>query len=304
MLRVVRTATLILFAVIVSRGVASQPSQPSQAVPSFAEDGSSRAANLRPGMDVNMGGLTIRVPPAGVSVAAETINGKGKAFELALETRQDGSVIVHRGEQAERVAMVGGTSGACGDGAYTLNGPRWASTYNFYVSSANLPNNVSFSGAESSFRRAVAHIVNAYNDCGRRDSVSATANYAGRTSSSPDLNERAGCQTRDGRNELGFKRLPSGHLATACRWWSGGRFLEGDIAFNTYYKWYSSKPSNCYWRWSIANVATHELGHTFGLNHVSESSHPKLTMSPTLWPCQNGEATLGLGDMRGLESLY
>jgi hypothetical protein len=303
MLRVVRVATLVLLAALVSRGVASQPSQPSP-VAGFAEDGTSKAVDLRPGMDVSVEGLTIRVPPAGVSVAAEAINGKGKAFELALETREDGSVLVHRGEQAERIAVVGATSGACGDGAYTLNGPRWASAYNFYVSSSNLPSNVSFSGAESSFRKAVAHIVNAYNDCGRGDSVSATANYAGRTSSSPDITDSAGCQSRDGRNELGFKRLPSNYLAYSCRWWSSGRFIEGDTAYNTYYKWYSSKPSSCSWRWSIENVATHELGHTFGLSHVSESSHPKLTMSPTIYPCQNGEATLGLGDLRGLESLY
>ncbi|HEX2088398.1 MAG TPA: matrixin family metalloprotease [Actinomycetota bacterium] len=304
MLRVVRIATLVLLAVIVSRGLAPQSSQPSQAVPSFAEDGSSRAADLRPGMDFTENGLTLRVPPRGESVAAEAIDGKGKAVELALETQDDGSVIVHRGEQAERVAIVGGTSGACGDGAYTLAGTRWASTYKFYVSSSNLPSNLSFSGAEAAFKKAVFNIVNAYNDCGRGDAVAASATYVGKTSSSPEISDRAACQSRDGRNELGFKRLPSNYLAYSCRWWGGGYYVEGDTAYNTYYKWYSSKPSSCSWRWSITNVATHELGHTFGLSHVSESSHPKLTMSPTIYPCTNSDATLGLGDLRGLESLY
>jgi hypothetical protein len=304
MLRVVRTASLVLLAVIVSRGVASQSAQPSQVVPSFAEDGSSRAVDLRPGMDFSEDGLSVRVPPPGVSVAAEAIDGKGKAVELALETREDGSVIVHRGAQAERVAIVGGTSGACGDGAYTLAGTRWGSSYNFYVSSRNLPSNVSFSGAAASFRRAVSHIINAYNDCGRSDSVGATANYMGSTASSPDISDRVACQSRDGRNEMGFKRLPSNYLAYSCRWWGGGKYVEGDTVYNTYYKWYASKPSSCSWRWSIENVATHEVGHTFGLSHVSESSHPKLTMSPTIYPCTNGDATLGLGDLRGLEALY
>ena len=303
MLRVVRVATLVLLAVIVFRGLAPS-SQSSQVVPSFAEDGSSRAVGLRPGMDFSEGALTLQVPPRGLSVAAEAIDGKGKTHELALQTRNDGSVVVHRGEQAERIAIVGGTSGACADGAYTLAGTRWATTYNYYVSSANLPRNISFNGAAASFQRAVAHIVNAYNDCGRRDSVGATAAYLGKTSSSPDISDRAGCQTRDGRNELGFKRLPSGYLAYSCRWWGGGNYVEGDTAYNTYYKWYVSKPSNCSWRWSIENVATHEVGHTFGLSHVSEGSHPRLTMSTMLYPCQKSEATLGLGDLRGLEALY
>ncbi|HEX2090378.1 MAG TPA: matrixin family metalloprotease [Actinomycetota bacterium] len=301
MLRVVRIATLVLLAAIVTRGAASGPSP---AVSSFAEGGSSEAANLRPGMDFSENGLTLRVPPPGESVAAEAIDGKGKAVELALETRDDGSVVVHRGEQAERVAIVGGTSGACGDGAYKLAGTRWASQYKFYVSSSNIPSGVSLSGAEAAFKKAVSNIVNAYNDCGRRDSVGASAVYGGTTSSSPDITDRAACGSRDGRNELGFKRLPSGYLAYSCRHWGGGYYVEGDTAYNTYYKWYATKPSSCSWRWSITNVATHELGHTFGLSHVTETSHPKLTMSPTIYPCQNSEATLGLGDLRGLESLY
>ncbi|MDP8956943.1 MAG: matrixin family metalloprotease [Actinomycetota bacterium] len=256
-------------------------------------------------MDFSESGITIQVPPRGMSVAAEAIGSKGKAVELAIETRRDGSVVVHRGEQAERVATVGRSSSPCGDGGYTLAGARWKSTYVWYASSANLPRNISFRGAESSFKKAISHIVNAYNDCGRQDAVSATAAYAGKTRSAPDISDSAACRSADGRNEMGFKRLPSGYLAYSCRWRSSiGTIVESDTAYNTRYKWYTSKPSNCYWRWSLENVATHELGHSFGLSHVSESSHPRLTMSTTIYPCQRGEATLGLGDMRGLEALY
>lgn len=60
----------------------------------------------------------------------------------------------------------------------------------------------------------------------------------------------------------------------------------------------------CVSRCDLQALVTHELGHYFGLRHVSESKHPLMTMSPLLGPCTAAERTLGLGDMLGLESLY
>ena len=48
----------------------------------------------------------------------------------------------------------------------------------------------------------------------------------------------------------------------------------------------------------------HELGHVFGLNHVSESGHPNLTMSTAARDCSNAPLSLGLGDVRALRQLY
>jgi predicted Zn-dependent protease len=57
-------------------------------------------------------------------------------------------------------------------------------------------------------------------------------------------------------------------------------------------------------KYSVEGVGTHEFGHAFGLAHVSESSHPALTMSPVIQACQASETTLGLGDIQGLEAKY
>lgn len=105
---------------------------------------------------------------------------------------------------------------------------------------------------------------------------------------------------------MGFGPLPSGILGLTCiRYASNGLAVEVDVRLNSRNAWYADKPASCSGRYSIEAVMTHEIGHAFGLGHVSETTHGNLTMSTKVnGTCQSSEATLGRGDVRALAAKY
>lgn len=53
------------------------------------------------------------------------------------------------------------------------------------------------------------------------------------------------------------------------------------------------------------SLSTHEFGHFFGLEHVAESGHGNLVMSPKInGYCQGNERNLGRGDLTGMLELH
>jgi hypothetical protein len=186
----------------------------------------------------------------------------------------------------------------CSDKAYNLSGGKWTTTLKWYFRASSTPAGLVRSEARRVIKRSFGNIVNARNDCGRADRVSATASYLGTTSAKPS------CSTRDKRNVVGFKNLAPEVLARTCWWVSGGRIIEADIQINKTYSWATSL-SGCNFQPMLEAVMTHEVGHAFGMGHVGEKNHGRLTMSTRLdGMCNNQEATLGLGDLLGLEQLY
>ena len=103
---------------------------------------------------------------------------------------------------------------------------------------------------------------------------------------------------------VGFRKLAAGTAARACWWYIGDDIVEADIQINTRERWATSL-SRCSGQLMLEAVMTHEAGHVFGMGHVGEARHGRLTMSTYIdGDCNNAEATLGLGDMLGLEKLY
>ncbi len=187
----------------------------------------------------------------------------------------------------------------CVDSAYHLIGAKWAKgNYSWSFRARSVPRSLRRRAARNTIIRAFHNITSEHNDCGRAARISITANFLGNTRRKP------GCTSRDGHNVIGFGRLPRGILAVTCYWTRNGKMIEADMKINNREAWALSL-KGCRRAVMLEATITHEAGHVFGLAHVGERRHGRLTMSTYIdGLCENQESTLGLGDMLGLEALY
>lgn len=270
------------------------------------------ASKLRPGMLMKLEGASVIVPPRGYGVWTDALSIDGHEATLGVETHRDGSVAIYRASDLEQVAgaavsrtRAGTSPSPCSDGAYSLYPNSMASTYNWYFKASSKPTEVSLTNVTNAVRAAAANITRGDNDCGLPDQIDATATYLGTTTASPNITATSTCSASDGKNVIGFGDLLGSQVGLTCWWTRDGQTIEADVKLNkTEYNWVVDIGSACLNRASVEGVATHELGHAFGLGHVDEALHGRLTMSPILLFCQNSESTLGLGDVRALEAKY
>jgi hypothetical protein len=128
----------------------------------------------------------------------------------------------------------------------------------------------------------------------------------------------------DGLSVTGFGDLGNSpitgnpYLAATCTWRVAHtgylKAVESDIRFNKVdHSWVVTLDGSCQLspRYHLESVATHERGHTAGMDHPdghdaeAEALHPNLTMSPFInGTCQSSESTLGYGDVINMRDLY
>lgn len=206
-----------------------------------------------------------------------------------------------------RPARTAASPAPCNDNKYTHIGPgaRWVSTLGWRFRASSVPAGLNSGDVLAITKKAFKNVVNARNDCGRADNVGATHSYLGTTSRKPGISSAGACIASDGFSVIGFAPLDDYYAGFTCIWWNGNnRITEMDMRLDPNQAWALSL-ADCHNELMMEALVTHEVGHAYGLGHVGEARHGRLTMSVYIdGLCQNQEATLGLGDLLGLESLY
>ena len=201
-------------------------------------------------------------------------------------------------------AGAAGTVPPCSDGAYSLIGGRWNKTVHWTFNADSTPAGMTMNAAEAAIVKSFNNITTSFNDCGMADKVDAQNVYDGRSTRAPNISKKGFCTPADGKNAVGFGRLPTGVLAVTCTRRHGSFMAEADIRINNQYPW-AATVATCHNEELIEPTITHEAGHVFGLGHVGERKHPLLTMSTASdgW-CNNAASSLARGDVLGLRALY
>jgi hypothetical protein len=266
----------------------------------------------------------------GIGVYAPEPGGKAWAFAdgesggqtLGLETQDDGTVIAYylgddSDEQSPHPQASPAHSGTaeCLDDYPVASHGHWTTAYSWYFNSGSTPSELVVDSAEQALRDAAVNITHMDNNCGAVDSVSATVSYLGRTTRAVDMDVNANCSNNpDGYNVVSFGTLPSPLIAFTCWWWGPITIDEADVRLKKSgtIEWVVNPGAACSGKYFVEGVATHERGHVYGLNDVTdEANHGNLTMSNVFNHTCSGsnvsldeERTLAAGDYGTLVDLY
>jgi hypothetical protein len=185
-------------------------------------------------------GVALGVPePGNVVVSEEMFVDGAELFQITVEANGE----IEYSTDGDSEAALGGSgyvgTPECGQSAYDLNDLKEYGTYNFYVGDGSFPAALSRSDFRDNVVDAVNNITGAYNNCGRGDSVSASASYQGYTTYESDFTNSGGSTTcGDGSldNRDGVSTWDAGNLDKSA----SGKFRSPGCAVGVSQPWVPS----------------------------------------------------------------
>jgi len=206
----------------------------------------------------------------------------------------------------------------CTDGFYRLeNTGGEHDTHKWYMHASTIPGYFGVDNATviARIREGGAHITHGTTDC---SSVSLQPNlsisYQGTTTKTLQMStDGTTCNAHgDAQNTVGFGSMPSTSAAETCNWktlFPPAELTESDLRINSNQdeaKFFGtdSKPGTCSNLYDLEGIATHERGHTFGIDDLDAANHPNLTMRGVAPRCSLELRSLGKGDILGLNDMY
>ena len=169
--------------------------------------------------------------------------------------------------------------------AYVTYGKWGTLNVSFYVNPAN---------ADVSANAAISALQGGMSAWNTQSGTSFRFAYAGQTGSTSTGN--------DGKNVILFRNVDNGgSIATTYAWSSNGVLVDSDIVFWDGGWSFFTGSSGCNDGAYIEDIATHELGHSMGLKHSSQTD---ATMYSTYNRCSTSMRTLSADDIAGAKALY
>ncbi len=193
--------------------------------------------------------------------------------------------------------------------AYNAGYPRWAVVPTWFYNQGGQPTSYPASSFVSATQAAQVNVSRGDNSCGWAVDPKIYAKYGGGTTTALQISSTSTtntCGTQDSKSVIGWGALAGGYIGWTCmRWDASYRMMAGDIRMANNTLWSIGSLTGCINKWDYESLATHEFGHWYGLQHVAESTHGNLVMSPQInGKCQANERNLGYGDIYGMLALY
>lgn len=208
----------------------------------------------------------------------------------------------------------------CTDDFYRKRGWQEDEVHKWWMNRGSMPDYVDRDEATARIRQGGSHITHLTTDCGYQADIDNTLaiSYQGTTTDGVNMGMQNGnlvCSPSgnswDLKSVVGFGQLPPDLYAATCtNVFITGNVRESDLRFNSNpneAKFYTTDtpPDSCNGRIDLEGGATHERGHTFGLDDLNTDNHPNLTMRGKAYSnCSRELRTLGKGDLKGMDDLY